>query len=1162
MAYFGGIMFNNIRFNLNYFNIMKVLHERTEKSIVIHSGVIDFLSDTDDTVLKCSMVLDYAQSTVDNLNVIYNAIVKYAPLVQDIVYHWEPPIVVDMTNEGVETHRWEPSIGLDNHQDEVHYMATPEFDFVAGVWAQEYDAKYALVHPLFNIDVASIRGTVGNFKVIVPILLGDHTVDNSLYSVVTPKFNHIAGYMSTQDVTIKNTLLLAYPVVQNILRKIKNDINYGWNQFKEPLERRAYFVMGISQTFGHQTRADPSTELLHEMTYTHADSNNAVAFELLMDRAFTEYTGDENKFRNILEVLPTPRGMVNPRGLNRRIFPVIATSWSYPTGLAKKILLFTYNLLYTFQAVDGYYGNLAKVIPMISTGMATTTFKIATVKPLMANEFSALTNEGVTIVEMPLSAHLISNDVLTVIRDEFFTERGVHWPTSSIVSVNRIYNVRNRDQINKQGQAWVGDHWLYFYEFNDDIWMSSGDSTETIPRDQDDDGEDEEPIDLVDIKYWLLFEDEITLVDEITDKPTYADSIMVTDSFKVKHIPYTRPIFDISGQQWWLGSENAVDDFTVHLFRVSSDDIRDTCGNLPDYTTRVSESNGFMISGVPAGEYVVIAMKPHYTVGWKKVTVVDGNIDIDMVMLKLPKNAVIERPYNRFGHIYKMYQYRNEVVGDRRYIEGMIVFGDLYGTSESVWNIEENGYLRIQDSDQNGRLYLVSMRDLGTNGFLETPTESITVSSDRKTISWKSLGRMGDFSGFCYRYVTEKNKSGALEFSFGEPLSIIETGDTDYSIFDKLTRYSASHSAPTELPTWNPTFNVELVDGICMSDVDMLCDVERDGRTYRSVLLEDVFALDEDIMTPPKLHVTGVTVDNNANRVDGIVVAVVNRMTGVIADWVVSDEYGRWTVGNLDSEMQYDVYASDPAGRYRSVRGSFLAGSRDIIERRVTSIYESDTYRGEYGELYFDILEILPALDAVGGDEVRIYGRIYDKDTGDGLNYALVEVYEGQYDLLDLDTYNGVVRSSFSSSNAAGNGYYEVWLPKGQYSLRVKKDGYKPSDLYYPNIQSGYALSIPLRKAVLSGGIYDALAYSAGVLKPLEGAIVTILGTDRYVTDATGQYYINAPSAASLAGLVMYIECPGYQTMQKQLPTKISGNITGYTIKMMKTNAYLNSSGM
>ena len=77
----------------------------------------------------------------------------------------------------------------------------------------------------------------------------------------------------------------------------------------------------------------------------------------------------------------------------------------------------------------------------------------------------------------------------------------------------------------------------------------------------------------------------------------------------------------------------------------------------------------------------------------------------------------------------------------------------------------------------------------------------------------------------------------------------------------------------------------------------------------------------------------------------------------------------------------------------------------------------------------------------------RIYGRVYDADTGRGIPYVVINV-------------NGRIGST------DGNGYFSIEVPQGTYTLEVRTPMYSPFSTVVV-VSADLRLDIPLRRATL-----------------------------------------------------------------------------------------------
>ena len=77
----------------------------------------------------------------------------------------------------------------------------------------------------------------------------------------------------------------------------------------------------------------------------------------------------------------------------------------------------------------------------------------------------------------------------------------------------------------------------------------------------------------------------------------------------------------------------------------------------------------------------------------------------------------------------------------------------------------------------------------------------------------------------------------------------------------------------------------------------------------------------------------------------------------------------------------------------------------------------------------------------------RIYGRVYDADSGRGVPYVVINV-DGRITSTD------------------GNGYFSIEVPQGTYNLEVRTAMYSPFSTVVV-VTTDLRMDIPIRKAIL-----------------------------------------------------------------------------------------------
>ena len=241
---------------------------------------------------------------------------------------------------------------------------------------------------------------------------------------------------------------------------------------------------------------------------------------------------------------------------------------------------------------------------------------------------------------------------------------------------------------------------------------------------------------------------------------------------------------------------------------------------------------------------------------------------VDLTMYPLEAWEVVERPYNLFGHIFKVYFYDNVLYGDYRVVDGLVVFGDLDGIAADRAPIDSSGYLNVLDRYTLGQVGLINTPFLGKRGFFNKTTEWIRENTNLTEITWNSDISRGDFDGFCFRYVFPGSMSGVINLSLASPIPAPFPGfrSAEAAEAAKATkaeggkggkgggeataakaaaeqrqrqRGSPGSYPPSAPPIWNPEFSLSLADLVVVKDDDLSVAMLRGGKRVWLVSLYD-----------------------------------------------------------------------------------------------------------------------------------------------------------------------------------------------------------------------------------------------------------------------------------------------------------------------------------
>lgn len=615
-------------------------------------------------------------------------------------------------------------------------------------------------------------------------------------------------------------------------------------------------------------------------------------------------------------------------------------------------------------------------------------------------------------------------------------------------------------------------------------------------------------------------------------------------------------------------------------------------GNLPN-NYGLSDANGqFVLQGLSLGVYVLVSVKKGYTVGWKKIDVADDTTKMDLYLAPLNSWNYVERVYNLQGHSFKMYHisnYINEADGTR-VVDGLLIFGDIYAEGDPAGTpIVSDGYLEI-DTDYNpGQILLMPLPDLGYNGFFVPENgESVVQSDDKTRISWVTDVSARVFKGFAFRLRGLPDRSiilnlsiatGGIKMPYGDGASGAGgggggggdggsggaggggsspqgTGPGTWDPYDrKVPRDEKGLGVPYVPPAWDPVFSISLSDGFALGEQNFDTDVTRGGIRTRSMLFTDALQIDEGWGTPVPLSMTGIALDDQGNPVVGAKVHLIAVRNGVIAGFTTSDINGIWKVTNLQSELEYRVVVSAPLLGLHSASGTVLVYDKDIVDSRAWVYLEAQSLSIRGYLEFFDARIILPPMTLTSVTDRRIWGEVYDENTGVSISGVLVEAFEGTLTESQILKNTGKIYSDVTGVRSEFvDGYYEIYLPPGDYTLRASKNNYVESALFHVTLVGGTHQDIPITAILVTGIIYEKEAYDAtGEIIPIAGATITSGGYSA-TSGADGKYNLDIPFEKNVEYSVV-CAATRYQTQVKVLIAR-TDTVTGFDFAMTPALLY------
>jgi hypothetical protein len=590
----------------------------------------------------------------------------------------------------------------------------------------------------------------------------------------------------------------------------------------------------------------------------------------------------------------------------------------------------------------------------------------------------------------------------------------------------------------------------------------------------------------------------ITLSDITKQNPLITENLLLYDSVKLKKIvPDT---YTICGAVWIPGgSEHPEPDVTVHLIKVSPRQ------NLIDYTTKTDENGYFEMRFIPVGEYIILAVKQGFTLGWIRVDLSEDTA-FDLYISPISEEYVVERTYNQYGHIYKIYTFKLEETPTEQKIWGIIVFGDLYDRA-AIKQVAASGYLEALTSGMT--ITLIATQFLDNQAFFEA-SESISQESATK-ILWTANVERRDFDGFTFYAKGPKTITLKTKLVIGEiptlptiPPYIPLPAPAPVPPAAAAGGDPSSGTTPMPAPQYNPPkkwvpgkYKIGLTERINLSallltkynDKWMLDFKERlpiaanvnlhylelfetlpisdtAARVGNEIFLTETLTLSDSVICPVEISMTGRAVVGNPIPggiqeipLAGATVIAYYKGTLKEAGRTTTDSNGFWTITGLPSETEFDIYIFKTG--YTTVKGTVFSHDKDLIEERARIALESEQFM-DYGTTYYyeAILSFLWLRAVEGG---KIYGYVYNSRTLAKIKDTLVKV---------TDASTGDEYISISDET----GYYEIIVPPGIYRVGANRLRYRPSKTYEGTIASNWNLNIPLDPVLpIAGGFYQRI---------------------------------------------------------------------------------------
>jgi hypothetical protein len=229
--------------------------------------------------------------------------------------------------------------------------------------------------------------------------------------------------------------------------------------------------------------------------------------------------------------------------------------------------------------------------------------------------------------------------------------------------------------------------------------------------------------------------------------------------------------------------------------------------------------------------------------------------------------------------------------------------------------------------------------------------------------------------------------------------------------------------------------------------------------------------------------------------------------------------------------------------------------------------FESEALN-KIGYLYYQESRlIIPPVSIPSQDDRLLYGIVRDRITRESLSGAFVEVYPGHIDIVNGDfTQETLMFCAYSGQDELfDEGYYEFYVPQGQYTIRVTRGGYLASDVVHINVgDNGLRKDMVIDTIAVYGFIYDATVFGdTGTKVPLSGAVAVVtpyaatsIHTDyNETTDGSGEFNIHYPATPSEL-LKVSVSRNGYAGIELRIPVRADGTVRKIEVGLHKSEIY------
>lgn len=678
----------------------------------------------------------------------------------------------------------------------------------------------------------------------------------------------------------------------------------------------------------------------------------------------------------------------------------------------------------------------------------------------------------------------------------------------------------------------------------------------------------------------ISLEDSLPIVDQVSQAKWTLNELLKLFEVKTTAMQLVEGQYiEFTGQLFAPGSEIPVPGAIVHVYDLNNRK------NLPDHITTTDEEGYFRMK-LPLGEYVLVATKQGYSLGWvyfQAKTELD-TVDISVFIAPLSRGNCIEKIFSPNGYMFKIYTYDKyeDPTKTKWIIEGILVLGDPYNWANPRATLSVDGTLEAITPEST--LELIDLPEVGEQGFFDSGEEVTRVGDN--VIYFTTTMRKGDFDCFGFRLTYPKGKLPLIRLKVGtdyvfsdqpapEPpkIDIIAIAKAQ-EINEKTSSINRNFAGGVYVPSyisyykcWSRSWNMRSWD-VCLTtgiklypqlftrlEDAFMMDLKGDkitlyerpfeielhlsdslnieeGYIYPGYMLfNDRITLRElEVSFPVNPSIMGIVTDEDGDPIMGAEVYVYYAGTDILVASTVTDENGFYKI-DVPSEKEYDVIIIKKgviAGKVLiSGKVRVAIQENDIIDDRCRAYLDSEGFVRVGDRWYYVAVLRL----AEGG---KIYGYVYNSKTLEPVPNVLVKAQTDQYE-------------NYGVSDE--NGYYEIPVPRGEWVVEARRPGFKPATGLKAVIQSNYRMDIYLDPATISGYVWDAVeSSSTGIRKPIAGAKVRI-GDSEATTDEKGYFTLETVEGEQ----EIVIEASRYKTLKKKINVVTGGN---YEFYLWKVSAY------